>query len=59
MKFGKIVEIYEKDVEFLPKGFKKRTCEQDGVWNEPMFEEEYWNEHDRRRSREERDEKTR
>ena len=45
--------------EIKPKNFKKRTCEQDGVWNEPMFEEEYWSEHDRRRSREEYDEKTR
>ena len=45
--------------EIKPKNFKQRTCEQDGIWNEPMFEEEYWNEHDRRRSREEYDEKTR
>ena len=42
-----------------PKNFKKRTCEQDGVWNEPLFPDEFVTEHDRRRWREERDENTR
>ena len=47
--------------EIKPKNFKKRTCEQDGVWNEPMFDDgwEAWNDHDRRRMKEERDENTR
>ena len=47
--------------ETKPTNFKKKTCEQDGVWNEPMFQDDYFNfsEHDRRRMKEERDENSR
>ena len=45
--------------EAKPTNFKKKTCEQDGVWNEPLFQDDYFNEHDRRRMKEERDENSR
>ena len=46
--------------ETKPTNFKKKTCEQDGVWNEPLFQDDYFfSEHDRRRMKEERDENSR
>ena len=45
--------------ETKPTNFKKKTCEQDGVWNEQLFQDEYFSEHDRRRMKEERDENSR
>ena len=45
--------------EIKPTNFKKKTCEQDGVWNEPIFLDDYFSDHDRRRMKEERDENSR
>ena len=45
--------------ETKPKNFKKKSCEQDGVWNEPLFQDDYFSKHDRRRMKEERDENSR
>ena len=59
--FGDAMKWRPVEVLGEPKStnFKKKTCEQDGVWNEPLFQDEYFSEHDRRRMKEERDENSR